>query len=57
MHSDDETKYISPEKFTTLPSEEQISLMKKYIEDLSTKERKILKIMIDNEMNVNNMDQ
>ncbi len=45
---------ISPEEFATLPPEEQDRLIKKCIEDLSTEERKILKIMIDNEMNERN---
>ncbi len=43
MKDNDETKYISPEKFTTLPPEEQDRLMREYAKDLSTEERKVLK--------------
>lgn len=40
---------MNPEEFSNLPPEEQTEIFKNLIMDLSMEERKILKIIIDNE--------
>lgn len=43
-------KNITTDDFSTLSPEEQSTLMKEYVKELSPEERKILKNMIDNEI-------
>lgn len=40
---------IDPDRFSTLPPEEQDRIMKEIIMNMTKEERQILKILIDNE--------
>lgn len=46
---EENNEYISPEAFSSLSPTEQNWLMREYVTELSAEERKILKILIENQ--------